>query len=186
MHRFFVPPTCIDGDVVRLAGDVARQIARVLRARPGDRIVVLDDTGWEYHVVLDHVTPHNVSGTVTERVTSRAEPGIGIALYVAVLKSDRFEFVLQKGTELGVSVFVPVFCARSVPRDKRSARSARRSQRWQRIVSEAAEQSHRGRLPSVRAPVDFPTACDEAVTDRPDASGHRRKSRRRVPEGSCR
>ena len=115
MHRFFVPPEWINDESVTLSGDVARQLARVLRSRPGDQIVVLDDSGWEYGVILASVTPDQVSGVVTDKTASQGEPNIKITLYQGVLKADKFELVVQKGTELGISVFVPVFCDRSVP-----------------------------------------------------------------------
>ena len=162
MHRFFISPDCIDGDCVTLVGDVARQLVSVLRARPGERIVVLDGSGWEHHVTLEGMTPRRVRGTVTHRLPSKGEPRTRITLYQAVLKADRFEFVLQKGTELGVSVFVPVFCARSVPKDTGTGWLAKRRQRWQRIVTEAAEQSHRGGVPIVGAPLEFFSACGAA------------------------
>jgi 16S rRNA (uracil1498-N3)-methyltransferase len=199
MHRFFVSPNCISGDVVTLHGEVARQLARVLRLRPGDRIIVLDDSGWEYLVTLESVglDPSAGSepilslskgqamarGAIVERQPSRGEPGVRITLYQGVLKGEKFEFVLQKGTELGVSAFVPVFCARSVPREQRrgtgfgvqgtgedhastpytKGKSGEgRYPRWRRIVTEAAEQSHRGRIPALETPLDFERGCDVA------------------------
>ena len=74
-----------------------------------------------------------------------AEPALDLTLYVALLKADRFELVLQKGTELGVARFVPLLTARSIV--DRAAGAAKR-ERWERIIREAAEQSRRGRLPS--------------------------------------
>ena len=161
MHRFFVSPHCIDGDAVALSGPVARQLARVLRSRPGDQIVVLDDSGWEHLVTLQAVDPDVVRGAVTERRPSSGEPGVEITIYQGVLKGDRFELALQKGTELGVSAFVPTFCARSVPRRTDDAWAAGRYTRWRRILTEAAEQSGRGKLPTLREPVTFAAACDE-------------------------
>ena len=162
MHRFFIPPNCIEGESVILGDDVGHQLAAVLRARPGEQIVVLDDSGWEYIVTLERVSPRVVQGRIAERLPARGEPGVRIVLYQAVLKANKFDMVLQKGTELGVSRFVPVFCARSVPRDGGKAWSARRHERWRKIVSEAAEQSHRGRLPLVESAIDFSEACDAA------------------------
>ena len=158
MHRFFVPPESIDGDAVTLSGAVARQLARVLRSRPGDRIAVLDDSGSEYLVALTSVRPESAHGTVEERRSSiSAEPSVRIALYQAMLKADRFELVLQKATELGVSAFVPMLCARSVP----TGRVGGRGERWRRIITEAAEQSGRGRLPTLSEPVELVKAFDD-------------------------
>ena len=162
MHRFFISPQCIDGDAVTLSGPVARQLARVLRSRPGDRVVLLDDSGWEYLVTLTVVRSGQVLGLVADRLAPGGEPNARITLYQAVLKADRFELVLQKGTELGVSAFVPMFCARSVPRARESASKADRHDRWQRIVTEAAEQSGRGRIPTLERPMEFFKACDAA------------------------
>lgn len=160
MHRFFVSPDCIRADAVTLTGSAARQLAHVLRARPGDRIVVLDDSGWEHLVTLEAVSPDRVFGVVTERLMSRGEPTARITLYQGVLKADKFELVLQKGTELGVSTFVPVLCSRSVPGHGRGGWAANRYERWRRIVTEAAEQSHRGRIPALEKPLEFAAACD--------------------------
>lgn len=161
MHRFFVSPDCIGDSDVTLSGHVARQLARVLRSRAGDRIVVLDDTGWEYFVTLTAVDPEQVRGVVTGRAASGGEPRIEVTLYQALLKADRFELVLQKGTELGVSAFVPVVCARSVPRERDGARSANRRSRWRRIVTEAAEQARRGRVPTLESTTELLQAFDE-------------------------
>ena len=143
-----------------LGSEVSHQLARVLRASPGDRITVLDDSGWEYLVTLRRVSPRHASGEVTERVLSTGEPKVRITLYQAVLKAGSFELVLQKGTELGISVFVPVTSARSVPKVGESGLTTRRYERWNKIVREAAEQSHRGRLPTLAAPLKLSEACE--------------------------
>ena len=161
MHRFFVSPECISGDTVTLGGAVARQLAHVLRSRPGDRIVVLDDSGWEYLVSLDEVNPRTVRGVVTARASAMGEPRTRITLYQGTLKSDTFELVLQKCTELGVSAFVPTICARSVARDKDEGWAKKRYPRWHRIIAEAAEQSHRGRLPTLADSLSYFDACDQ-------------------------
>ena len=161
MHRFFVSPDSISGDAVTLSGHVARQLARVLRSRPGDRIAVLDDSGWEYLVTLERVSPDQVLGAVVDRSASRGEPNTKVTLYQGMLKADRFEFALQKGTELGVSTFVPIICARSVRRQQVKASGTNRYARWRRIITEAAEQSHRGRIPILEKPMDFFSACDK-------------------------
>ena len=161
MHRFFVSPECIDGDEAVVAGAAARQLATVLRAAPGDRIALLDDTGVEYFVTLSRVGPKEVAGAVTGRAGGDDRPSAPITLYQALLKADRFEQVLQKCTELGVARFVPVVTERCVPRvGERWA--ANRYARWRRIVTEAAEQSGRRRIPALEAAVDLAEACDAA------------------------
>ena len=162
MHRFFVPPESIIQDTVGISGPQARQIALVLRQRPGDTIIVLDDTGAEFHVLLHEVRRDFVEGRVVERRTGTGEPRVKITLYQALLKSDRFEFVLQKGTELGVSSFVPLLTDRVVARDSKEHGSGARADRWRRIVTEAAEQSGRSRRPTISAPATLRIACEGA------------------------
>jgi len=141
MHRFFIPPEWIDQEMVVIRGKPVHQIRNVLRLRGGDHIVVLDDTGWEYKVELASVTRDHVEGVIGEKRMA-SEPGTRITLYQALLKSSKFEFILQKCTELGISGFVPVICERCVadrPRDKRM-------ERWHSIIVEAAEQPASQRL----------------------------------------
>lgn len=159
MHRFFVDPGFIDGDAVRLGGDLRHQVKDVLRLARGERFVVLDNTGWEYEVLLSDITKDAVTGEVVRKSLSPAEPKTNIRLYQGLLKGDKFELVLQKGTELGVSSFVPVVFERSVAS---AGVSPAKMERWKRIVSEAAEQSSRGKLPELLPVMPFAGACRSA------------------------
>jgi len=157
MHRFFVPPSHIEGERVTLTADASRQLARVLRARPGDCITVLDNSGYEYAVTLDSVTPRNSTGIVTDRYIGEGEARLSITLYQGLMKSDRFEYVLQKGTELGITRFVPIISERTVARN---VVSPNRLARWSKIIREAAEQAGRSRLPVLKETLSFTEACD--------------------------
>ncbi len=160
MHRFFVLPTAIQGDRVTLTGPIVHQLTHVLRLRPGERVVVLDDSGWEYTVELERLERKQAEGRIVERTRAQGEPHTRITLFQAVLKGERFQWVLQKGTELGITTFVPMFCARSVVRDPEAVRN--KLTRWQTIIREAAEQSRRGRLPRLEPPLTFAEACQQA------------------------
>ena len=161
MNRFFVPPTSIQGNQVALTGSITHQIRNVLRLVPGDSIVVLDDSGWEYEVHLTSVEPTQATGEVSSKVLGRTEPRAKITLYQSLLRGDRFEWVLQKGTELGVVEFVPVVSDRCVVGSV-DAVSKVKFERWQRIILEAAEQSQRSRLARLQMPLLFPQACERA------------------------
>jgi 16S rRNA (uracil1498-N3)-methyltransferase len=160
MHRFFVPVTWIQDNVVTITGPQAHQIARVLRMRPGDLVVVLDNSGWEIETRLVAVDRDEVRGEVQHRRLAHGEPRTKITLYQAVLKSGNFEFALQKGTELGFVEFVPVIADRCVVSDLEAVEKKRR--RWDWIVQEAAEQCRRGRKPALRSALLFPRACERA------------------------
>jgi 16S rRNA (uracil1498-N3)-methyltransferase len=165
-HRFFVDPDRLHGESVELDGPLAHQMARVLRLRGGDRVVLLDGSGREREVELVTVTPGRVRGVVRETRPSRGEPRLAVALYQALVPREKLELVIQKGTEVGVTAFVPIACERSlVPRG--DGTDPRRLERWRRIAREAAEQSRRGRVPEVRAPRRFLDALDEATAGGP-------------------
>lgn len=158
-YRFFVSPDQIHRNRrLTLTGDQARQIYSVLRMREAEHIVALDNRGWQYDVRLDKVTSDLVSGEILSREQAAGEPGTELTLYQALLKKDNFEWVLQKGTELGVTRFVPLITQRCVVRQK--AIKPAKLERWKRIISEAAEQSGRARLPSLSAPVMLPEALE--------------------------
>lgn len=161
MHRFFVTGSWKTGDEVVLAEDQAHQISQVLRLRPQTLITLLDNTGWAYTVILTEVNKRMVRGRVTDRTPASGEPATHLTLYVGLLKADKFEWVLQKGTEIGVACFVPLVTERSVVQ----AVSPTKQARWERILTEAAEQSGRGRIPQLRAPFPFSAALSALPPD---------------------
>ena len=161
-YRFFISPKAIQGDIIQFDdADLAHQLMKVLRLRPGDRALFLDGEGNAYTVVLTELQRTSVTARVEERTEASGEPLLHVTLYVALLRAERFEFVLQKGTELGVSAFVPVQFARSLPADRADEHKLAR---WRRIIREAAEQSCRGHLPLLGSPISFNTACAQATS----------------------
>lgn len=159
MHRFFIPSEWIDQERVAITGRQVHQLRNVLRLVAGDRIVVLDNAGWEYEVELERVNRGYVSGAVKE-IRSAAEPQTKVTLYQALLKGNKFEFIIQKCTELGVAAFVPMVCQRCVAANRVSEKNL---ERWRRIIVEAAEQSGRGKLPALEPEVPFEQACQSAA-----------------------
>lgn len=157
LHHFFVSSHCIQDEQVRFPEEQSRQLERVLRLRPGDRVLVLDGTGIEREVHLQGLGKQ-AWGRVTACRQNEAEPRVALDLYMGVLKGSKFETVLQKGTEVGVTRFIPMLTARSVTAEP----SATRIRRYEAIVREAAEQSGRGRLPEVGGAIPFEQALATA------------------------
>ena len=145
---------------MQLSGETARQIKTVLRLRPGDDIIVLDNSGTEWQVTLTEVGQESIRGRIISEKEALAEPGLHLTLYQGTLKAQKFEWVLQKGTELGVSQFVPTVCQRSVINDFETL--AKKRERWQRIIQEAAEQSGRGKLPQLEQAISLAEAVTQA------------------------
>ena len=160
MHRFFISPEWIENRTVTLVDEVAHQIRAVLRMQPGRKIVVLDNGGYEHYVTLRHVAKNVVTGEIYDSRPVESEPRLQLTLYQGTLKAQKFEWVLQKGTELGVTEFVPTICERSVLSDVENV--DRKLERWARIIKEAAEQAGRGLLPKLRSARMFQQACQQA------------------------
>jgi len=150
MHRFFVDPEILTGNRVVLPAATAHQIRNVLRLHAGSAIIVLDNSGSEYEVVLRQVDRQQVVGEALAKRPCPNEPSIHLTLYQALMKRDKFEWVLQKGTEIGVSHFVPIVTQRSLVQnvDIKASKQAR----WHKIITEAAEQSRRGCIPELQPP----------------------------------
>lgn len=156
-YRFFVDPGAIQGDRFQLSDpELAHQIAGVLRLGRGDRVTLLDGAGEQCVVLLEQVDRRGaLSGTVERREPAEgAEPRAQLTLYLPLIRPERLEWALQKGTELGVAAFVPTVCAHSVVEG-----AARKLDRWRKILREAAEQSRRARVPRLEPPVPFGDAC---------------------------
>lgn len=157
LHRFFLPPACIQGDHVSFPPAVAHQLHRVLRLRPGKTVLALDGSGAEYVTRLDTVGA-DTRGIVVERRMNTAEPPRPLVLYQGLVKGSKFETIVEHCTEVGVTRFVPMVTRRSVAAEP----SASRQRRFDTIAREAAEQSARGIIPVVDLPMPFADAVSEA------------------------
>ncbi|EFO78944.1 hypothetical protein OSCT_3189 [Oscillochloris trichoides DG-6] len=155
-YRFFVAPELLTTEFVRLEdAELVHQLGRVLRLAAGTQIMLLDGQGNQYTLELTGVSRTCVTGRVLSTGPA-PDPAYDLTLYVALIRPERFEWVLQKGTELGVRRFVPVHFSRCLPNERTDGR---KTERWQRIIREAAEQAWRGRLPELAAPLSFAAAC---------------------------
>lgn len=158
-RRFFVEPGTLAGHRIEIEGALAHRLARVLRLRAGDEVALFDGGGEEARVRLEDVGEHRVTAAVVARDGSPAEPHVRVRLYQSITKGERFEWLLEKGTEIGVAAFVPLIAARSVVK---TAHGGNRAERWRRIVVEAAEQCGRGAVPAVEPPRPFEEAIAAA------------------------
>ncbi len=158
-NRFFVSESGIQGTRVGLSAEQSHQVCHVLRLKTGDRIVVLDNAGYEYDVTLTEVTKREVLGQVVDKRPAGGEPRVQITLFQALVAREKLEWVLQKGTEVGVCRFVPIQTSRSIVRARQI--NDKKLTRRQKIITEAAEQSHRGRIPEIDEPIDFSEAMSK-------------------------
>ena len=144
MHRFIVRAALLAEDAVTLDGAHARQIAIVLRMKPGDEVALVAG-GSEAVAVLESVEPHRVVARIRERGRASAEPHVALTLALPLLRGDRSEEVVEAVTQLGVARVLPYVSARSVVRALGDAKR----ERWERIARESAETARRGNAPAV-------------------------------------
>lgn len=157
-RRFFAPPEAFKHQTVTLAGDEARHLREVLRLKIGAEVFVFDGAGREFRcsvassrrdeALLDHCK---------EIVPTHSESPLRLTLAVALLKGEKFDLVVQKATELGVTQILPVMTHNADIRLRDSTDAEKRVNRWRRIAVEAAKQCGRARVPTVSLPVSFET-----------------------------
>ena len=149
LHRFFISPELLKtgNTLLTLPEKLSHQVKDVLHLTEGEELILLDNSGDE---VLCSVVKSGRSGVeveVLERRAGKSESSIRIILCQGLLKSARFEWILEKGTELGVAVFSPILCRRSMSGLEDAG--SNKIQRWQRIIQEATEQCGRARMPEL-------------------------------------
>jgi len=161
IHRFFIDPLkdisghLAEGEEIAVTNTkLLHQIARVLRLRAKEYVVLFDNTGYEYSGIILVAEKNSVRIAIKEQKQNNTQPGITISLYQSVIKKDNFETAVQKGVETGISKFIPILSAHS-------EKKAVRMDRLEKIIREAAEQSGRNVLPTVAEPRSLFDALEE-------------------------
>jgi len=150
-RRFYVPGDSIHEGTAVLPPDQAHHLRHVLRLQDGENVELFDGKGAGYSGRVSY-RGDEVHIKDLRKISPPENPDGGLVLAQALLKADKFEWVLQKATELGVREFVPLetrFCDVRIP----ESRMHGRMERWQRIVREAARQSCRFSVPEICPPI---------------------------------
>jgi 16S rRNA (uracil1498-N3)-methyltransferase len=159
-RRFFVDR--IHGGEAELTGEEARHLARVLRAEAGQRYE-LSDNHCAYLAEISTVDDRRVTFRILEPLPAGA-PSPRITLYAALIKFDRFEWLVEKATELGVSGIVPMNAARA--EKGLASAAAKRAERWRKIARESSQQARRVQSPEIAPPAEFSAALTDASRHR--------------------
>lgn len=146
-ENFYTKPENISDTEVEIRGAELKHLSRVLRKNIRDIVNVVDGTGNLYTVVLTEIKKDYARGEIQKRVRFAGEQNFLLTLAQAVPKGNRFDLVVEKGTELGVSAFLPLNCAHSVIET-----SPARISRWRNIALAAMKQSGRSVLPEIHSP----------------------------------
>ncbi len=157
-HRFFIAPQFINeerGEILCQSQKLVKQIRKVLRLENGDQVDVLDGQGNIYHCILANITPKANRDFFQAKIAGKEkiiEPaGINFTIAMPLIKPSRFEWALEKLTELGVDKIVPIALSRSAIKTQEFSKLTR----WQKIIQEASEQCERACIPELLAPLAF-------------------------------
>jgi len=157
-RRFYAPAEAITADRISLAGEEAHHLKDVLRLRAGDRVKVFDGSGNEFLCTVAGFGKGSVELQIESREAPEVESSLRITLAQALIKGEKFDLVVQKATELGVSRIAPILTEHSDVKLKDQS-IVRRIERWRRISLEAEKQSGRCRLVQIDYPQPLPSFC---------------------------
>ena len=155
MPRFFIDrvvPAKV-GDCIAIDGIDANHIKKSLRMNVGETLTVCDGHGWDYETEIVALENSAVVLKVKSVWENQTEPSLQVTLYQGLPKGDKWETVIQKCVEVGVTKLVPVVMARSIAKPGENIQ--KKWERWQKIANEAAGQCGRGILPQVEKPISF-------------------------------
>ncbi len=152
LNRVYVDAALSAGGVVELPAASAQHLAKVLRVRGGEDIVLFTGDGLEFSGTIESVRGSRVRAAVGEPRNVDRESPLAITLVQCLARADRMDVIVQKATELGVARIVPVLSRRSVVRLD-AAQSESKAAHWRAIAVNACEQCGRNRLPVIEVPV---------------------------------
>ena len=164
-YRFFINPNQINWQEKKANisdQDQTYKISRVLRLRENDPVVLLDGAGLVYNAQITSFFSRAIQCRLLSRRSTNTDPELKITIAQSLLKGPKFDYVLQKCTEIGASEFIPITTSRTiikVEEDSISRDIDRRINRYQKIVQDAAEQSERGLIPTVKDLVSIEELC---------------------------
>jgi 16S rRNA (uracil1498-N3)-methyltransferase len=143
MDYFYCPPEKISGTTFTIEGEEFAHLVHVMRKKAGDVIRIVDGSGSAYDAVIDDLNKKIAYGKITASYSHHNEPEISVTLAVGVLKNpSRYDFLVEKATELGVATIIPLKTHRVIT-------GHAKSDRWQKLALAAMKQSCRSRLPEV-------------------------------------
>jgi 16S rRNA (uracil1498-N3)-methyltransferase len=176
MEYFYTPPSLVSSSHLVIEGDEFSHLTHVMRKKVGDAVRVVDGSGMAYDVVIDDIEKRSARCEITARHDRLNEPEADVTLAVAVLKNfSRFDFLVEKVTELGVNTIVPLLTERTIPRHAKV-------ERWQKLALAAMKQSGRCALPAVKELTRFTDLLDSTPKDSLKLIPHEKASATTVSE----
>jgi 16S rRNA (uracil1498-N3)-methyltransferase len=154
LTRVFVSSGLRDGAVIELPAEAAAHVAKVLRARAGDTLVLFGGDGREFTGEIRTVRGARVEVALGAARSVDRESPLDVTLLQCVPRGDRMDFIVQKATELGVRRIVPLLCQRSVVR-LGAGQAESKAVHWRAVAISACEQCGRNRVPVIEVPLQL-------------------------------
>lgn len=164
MTRIIIEGAELDKEILSITGQDSAHVCLSLRMRQGEFIIICDGKGVDAVCVIENAAPERTDCRVLDIKPSPDELPSRVFIYQCFPKGDKFEFILQKTTELGVCGIIPVLSDRCISRPD-GASFAKKLKRYRDICKEAAQQCGRGVIPAVSDLVDFKTAVSSLPKD---------------------
>lgn len=156
MDFFLVDPGHIHGSTLLLKGEEYKHLSRVLRKKVGEHVFVTDGKGTMYDAIIRSFSRTEAECTIVETYERWNEPRVEVTLAVSLLRNpSRFDMMIEKATELGVTTIIPLLCARTIPRHEKHAR-------LEKIAVSALKQCGRSVLPAIFVLTTFDTLARSA------------------------
>ncbi|WP_070120622.1 16S rRNA (uracil(1498)-N(3))-methyltransferase [Bacillus marinisedimentorum] len=161
MQRYFLQEEAFQGKSVVITGEDARHISRVMRMRPDDEILCVSPGSRTALCKIEEIEAEHVSAQIIEWMDETTELPVSVTIAQGIPKADKLEMIVQKGTELGASAFIPFQAGRSIVKwDEKKA--GKKVDRLKKIGKEAAEQSHRSKIPDIDGILSFKALLETA------------------------
>ncbi|NOY61383.1 MAG: 16S rRNA (uracil(1498)-N(3))-methyltransferase [Calditrichaeota bacterium] len=155
-YQFYVSPEKVGKGVFFLAGDEFHHAVKVLRKKVGDSLAAADGLGNCYEGRIEDISSLQLKVRIDSKTRNTGEPELFLTLAQAVPKGSRFDWVIEKGTEIGVSVFQPLLTKYSL------IDPSSRIERWRHKALSAMKQCGRSRCPEILPPAAFIRILKEA------------------------
>ena len=162
-HTFYIPPEGISGGTAVLSGDELHHARATLRLGPGDNVKIIDGVGGSFDALIKSVEKERALLEITDH-SLQPQPAFSLTIAMGVVKGERYDWAIQKGTELGASAFIPLVTERTEGKVKLPWK---RLDRLQRIAVSACKQCERAWFPVLHEPLQLadldPGAFDLSV-----------------------
>ena len=156
MERFFINKEITGNSLLIEDYKVIHKLISVLRLKRGDQIKIFDTNGKEFLAELTEISKKSVGLGINKELENKSEPDVKLHLYPSLFRKNKFEWMLEKCTEVGVYSFNPIISKRSVIEIKQIP------ERWSKIIIEAAQQSGRVHVPNINNPLSLREAMEQA------------------------